>query len=448
VAGVDGTAVVIGASMAGLVTARVLSRRYANVTVLDRDELPAGDTPRRGVPQGAQPHVLLVSGLRELSGLFPGLGDELVERGGVRFDPGLGLCVHRYGNRWPRAATGLELVSMSRPLLESVVRDRVAKEPGVTIRDRVCVTALSGSDSTVTGVFLDTGELLDADLVVDCSGRGSRSGRWLAGLGLARPEQVEIKIGVTYTARVHRRSPGELDGWHGALILPAAPDENRAGWVLAIDSDRWLVAVGGWHIDAPPGDAESFTTFAKSLPDPILAELIAGAEPLTDPVTYRFPSSRRRLFERLQRPPAGYVTLGDAICSFNPIYGQGMSCAAMEAGALDRALAQHGAATAEMARDYYAATARIIATPWRFAVGGDFAHPATTGPRPRGIALSNWYARKIAIASQRDADINRVFMAVQQLVAPASELFRPGLAAKALWRARGADTPVSAAPGR
>jgi 2-polyprenyl-6-methoxyphenol hydroxylase-like FAD-dependent oxidoreductase len=444
-------AVVIGAGMAGLVAARVLSERCADVTVVDRDTLPEGSTPRRGVPQGAHPHVLLVSGLRELAGLFPGFEDELAGAGATRFDIGTGLCAYRYGRRWPREPTGLELVSVSRPQLELLVRDRVTDLPGVTVRDGVSVTALASDGGRVAGAVLDTGETLDADLVVDCSGRGSRSDRWLAGLGFPAPEHTEIKINVAYTTRLYRRGGDDLDGWRAAVVLPTPPRENRYGVALPIEGDRWIVAVGGWHIDAPPGDAAAFEEFAKSLPDPIVANLLATAEPVTDPVRYRFPTSRRRAFDRLDRLPAGYVALGDAVSSFNPIYGQGITVAAMAAGALGAALDRHGTATVEAARDYYRAAAGLIATPWRFAVGGDFAIPKTTGPRPRGVTLSNWYARRLALASQVAPDINATFLSVQQLIDPPSVLFRPGLIARVLWLNRpGARTadPAQASAAR
>ena len=432
----EGSAVVVGAGIAGLVAARVLSRRYPSVTVLDRDTLPDDPAPRRGVPQSAQPHVLLVSGMRELDALFPGLSDELVDKGALRFDSGLGLCVYRYGSRWPREASELELVSISRPLLEATIRERVVKEPGVTMRDGVSVNALSGLDGRVTGVFLDTGELLEADLVADCSGRGSRSDRWLAALGFPAPEQIEIKIGVTYTTRVFRRTAGQLEGWLAALVLPTPPGQNRIGTVLAIEDDRWLVTVGGWHVDHPPTDVASFEEYARSLPDPVVADLVRTAEPLTEPRLYRFPSSRRRRFETLDRVPAGYVALGDAVCSFNPIYGQGMTCAALQARALDQALERHGAATVEMARDYFAAAAKTLGTPGQFAVGGDFAYPGTVGPRPRGVAVTNWYGRRMSLASKRDPTLHRIFFTVQQLLAPPSTLFKPAVVAKVLWLSR------------
>jgi glycine/D-amino acid oxidase-like deaminating enzyme len=281
-------AVVIGAGMAGLVAARVLSDRYDAVTVLDRDALPEGSTSRRGAPQSSQPHVLLVSGLYELDRLFPGIAEELTAAGATRFDAGLGLCAYRYGRRWPRTPIGVDLVSASRPLIEAVVRAHVATRPGVTIRDRVAVTELAGSGDRVTGVVLDSDETLEADIVVDASGRGSRSDRWLAGLGFPSPARTDIKIGVTYTTRLYHRRADDLDRWQAAFVLPTPPEENRHGVALPIEGDRWIVTVGGWHIDTPPVTAAEFLAFAHSLPDPIIADLVDRAEPLTDPVVYRF----------------------------------------------------------------------------------------------------------------------------------------------------------------
>jgi 2-polyprenyl-6-methoxyphenol hydroxylase-like FAD-dependent oxidoreductase len=429
-------AVVIGASMAGLTAARVLSDRFASVTVLDRDTLPVGSAARRGVPQSDHLHVLLASGLRELESMFPGFTEELLAAGATRFDSGTGLCTFRYGRRWPREPSGLDLVSASRPRVESVVRSRVAQTPRVTIRDGVSVASLTGTGDRITGVVLDDGSTLDADLVVDASGRGSRSDRWLSALGFPTPETLEIKAGVTYTTRVYRRRPGDLEGWQAAMILPTPPRQQRLGGVVPIEGDRWIVTVGGWHIDSPPTDAVSFEQFAATLPDGIVADLIRTAEPLSDPALYRFPASRRRDFQLLDRLPAGFVTVGDALCSFNPLYGQGMTVAVMEARLLGAVLDERGGITEAMARGYYRAAATLIGTPWQFVVGGDFSFPRTTGPRPRGIKMSNRYVRRLALASQVRADINTSFVRVQQLIDPPSALFRPSLIARILWLTR------------
>jgi 2-polyprenyl-6-methoxyphenol hydroxylase-like FAD-dependent oxidoreductase len=430
----DDTAVVIGAGMAGLTAARVLSERFERVIVLDRDSLPDEPVPRRGVPQGSHPHILLASGLRELDERFPGFEAELIAAGGTKFDTGTGLCAYRLGRRWPSAPTGVALVSATRPLIEGLLRDRVTNLPGVTIRDRVAVSGLSGSAAGVTGVVLDTGETLRAGLVVDCTGRGARSDRWLTSLGLPAPAQLEVKVGVAYASRLYRRRPGDLPDWEALFTLPTSPHERVDGLALPIEGDRWLIGIGGWHFPEVPTEPEAFERFARELPDPLLGELIGRAEPLSDVMVAKFPSSRRRLFEKLAEPPPGYVALGDAICSFNPIYGQGMSCAAFSARALGAALDQHSGTA--MARHYYAAVARILETPWQFAVGGDFAYPQTTGPRPRGIRLRNWYSRQIAYASQIDPGVNRAFSRVQHLVDPPSVLMRPEFALRVLRKAR------------
>ncbi|WP_433375408.1 NAD(P)/FAD-dependent oxidoreductase [Actinoplanes sp. CA-142083] len=433
----DDRAIVIGAGVAGLAAARVLSRRYASVTVLDRDTLPYGPVPRRGVPQSEHPHILLVAGVREFSMLFPAFERELVSLGGTVLDTGADICSYRLGGRWPATPTGLTLISVSRPQLEAVLRARVTALPGVAVHDQVAVAGLAGRGDLVTGVVLDSGETLAASLVVDCSGRGSRSDRWLGSLGLPPPEQVEVKVGVSYSTRLYRRRPGDLGPWQAAVSLPAGPYEWMSAVAMPIEGDRWMIGLGGWHLADPPASAEAFEAYAKQLPDPLFADLISRSEPLSDVLVARFPSSRRRLFEQAAQLPGGYVALGDAVCSFNPIYGQGMTCAARQATALGDVLDRHKRVPdPAMVREYYAAVAKINETPWRFAVGGDFAFPGTTGPRPRGIALRNWYARQVTYASQLDPDVYRVATGVQHLVTPPSELFRPGFAAKVIRLAR------------
>jgi 2-polyprenyl-6-methoxyphenol hydroxylase-like FAD-dependent oxidoreductase len=434
---VEDRAVVIGAGIAGLAAARVLSMRYSSVTVLDRDTLPDQAEPRRGVPQGAHPHILLVSGLNELNTLFPAFEDELITAGGSKFDTGLGLATFRYGRRSRRIPTGLSLVSVSRPLIETILRKRVARLPGVAIRDEVAVSGLAGSKGVVNGVVLDTGETIGADLVVDGTGRGARSDRWLAALGFPAPDQAEVKIGVAYSTRVYRRRPGDMIDWQAAFTVPEPPRQKMAGVALPVEGDRWLVAIGGWHVAEPPADPEQLERYAKALPDTLVSDVMSRAEPLSDVAVARFPSSRRRLFERLDRLPAGYVAMGDAICSFNPIYGQGMTCAVQQASTLGQVLDRHERRSdASMARDFYAAAATVITTPWQFAVGGDFNYPETSGPRPRGVRLRNWYAKQITYAAQIDIGTSRIFNAVQQLLTPPNVLFRPGFVVRTLLLAR------------
>jgi deazaflavin-dependent oxidoreductase (nitroreductase family) len=430
------TAVVIGASVAGLAAARVLSDHYESVIVLERDELPNISASRRGVPQGVHSHVLVAAGLREFERLLPGFQADLIAAGGTAIDIGSGLYLSRYNRAWPPVPSGVEFVSLSRPMLELVLRERVAKLPPVVIHEGAAVTALAGTPDVVTGVLLATGEYIAAELVVDCTGRAGRSDRWMTDLGLPVPEQIDIKIGLGYTTRLFRRGRDDLDGWKGIVTLPTPPRESTVGVAFPIENDRWLVGLIGWHADDLPGDDASFTAAVRALPDPAIAGLLERVQPVTDPVTARLRSNHRRLFERLSRVPAGYVALGDAICSFNPFYGHGMTCAVQEAVALGTALEGHGRASAEMVRDYYAAVAAVVATPWQMAVDGDFAYAETAGPRPRGVGFRNWFAARLMLASQVIPDLKTTFFGVLQLVVPADRLMRPRVVMQVLLHGR------------
>jgi 2-polyprenyl-6-methoxyphenol hydroxylase-like FAD-dependent oxidoreductase len=426
------TAVVIGAGIAGLAASRALADRFRRVVVLDRDTLPDAAEPRRGAPQTHHAHVLLAAGQRALEELFPGLGDELVGAGAVPFDPGTDLRFYRYGRVWPAVPIGLRMLSMSRPLLELAVRRRVAGLPNVTIRDDAAVAGLTGDAVRVNGVTLSGGEQVPADLVVDCTGRGNRSDRWLSALGAPVPDAVEVKVGICYATRLYERKPGDLPEGIGAFVLPSPPGQRRVGLVLPVENDRWLVGLGGWHGEAPAPGEDGFLAHARSLPYSAVADVIADATPLTGIVVYQFPSSRRRRFERLRAVPAGFLTAGDAVCSFNPVYGQGMSCAAMEGLALGQALDRHPDGGPDLVRDFYRMAARIVAVPWRFAVGADFLYPQTTGRRPRGGRLLNAYARRLQLVAQGDPLVRRTFTEVQHLIRPPSALFAPAIAARVL----------------
>jgi len=423
--------------MAGLAAARVLADRFARVTVVDRDRLPPGPESRRGVPQSAHPHALLAVGREALEKLFPGLTDDLVERGALWVDVARDAVVWQLDGYRVRVDSGVTMLSMSRPLLESCVRRRLQTVPQVVILEETAAAGLTGRPGErVSGVELADGRTLTADLVVDASGRGSRSDRWLRELKFPAPRESAITVRVHYTTRLVRGQPDCLPGPGLIVVAESPPDHRRYGAAFSIEGDRWMVTLGGFHGAQAPTDPAGYQRFADSLPDTPIADLLRRAEPLTDPVAYTYPTSRRRHFERLRRIPAGYVAMGDALCSFNPVYGHGITVAALEAVTLAECLDRHGTTAAPMARDFYRRTGKLVTVAWQMAASTDFAYPGTEGPKPRGLALTHWYQRQVFRACHVSPEVVKTVVRVQHLLEPGSALLRPAMVAKVLRAAR------------
>jgi 2-polyprenyl-6-methoxyphenol hydroxylase-like FAD-dependent oxidoreductase len=428
------TAVVIGASMAGLATARVLSEHVDHVTILERDHLPQDAETRRGVPQGRHAHVLLGVGQQLLDGWFQGLAGELVDRGAVPFGTD-DIVWHQAGHYRVRSDLGFPAMSMSRPLLEGTVRDRLLRQcSNVTLRDGISVTRPLVEDGRVVGVLIDRAEHR-ADLVVDCSGRNTRSLDQLAEAGYRQPEVSAICIDMAYGTRVVRRRPDDLDG-KVAVVIDDPERGHRMGVMVPVEGDRWIVTVGSFHGDLVPTEPAGFENFARGLPAPEIARVLARTEALTPVLTHRMRTSQRRHMERLERTPAGFLLLGDGICSFNPIYGQGMSSAALQARALGEVIERHGLRSPKLAHAFYQRAAKVVDVPWKIAAGGDFADPRTTGPKPAGTDLINRYLDKVFRACHTSVAVARQTMRVQNLLARPESLMTPSMVLRVLLAAR------------
>ena len=435
-------AVVLGASMAGLVAAQVLADGYGQVTVVDRDELPETTSHRRGVPHGRHIHALLARGHQALEELFGGLTAELVAHGVPAGDVLADARLYFSGHRLRRAPTGLGLVCASRPVLEGHVRARVRARPNVTMLDRCDVVGLATTPDgrRVTGARVlrradgSAEELLGADLVVDASGRGSRTPAWLDALGYPRPEREEVRIGLGYATRTYRLPPDALGG-DLAVLQAATPGHPRAGALQVLEADRWMLTLAGILGDHPPTDPDGFLAFARSLRFPDIHEAVRDAEPLDDPVAFRFPASVRHRYERLDRFPDGLLVLGDAVASFNPIYGQGMSVAALEALTLRRHLER---GVEPQPRRWFRDLARIIDVPWDMAAGGDLVFPGVPGRRTPKVRLVNAYLARLHAAAAHDAHLAGAFLRVAGLVAPPQTLLRPGVVLRVLRNGRAA----------
>jgi 2-polyprenyl-6-methoxyphenol hydroxylase-like FAD-dependent oxidoreductase len=430
-------AVVIGAGMAGLTAAGALSRHFGKVTVIERDVLPAEAAPRRGTPQCQHAHMLLAGGLQALQTLFPGFADDLAKAGAVKIRNGLDLRMERPGfDPFPRRDLGFDIFCMSRPLLEAVTRRRVQQSQNIEIGTRSRATALVASRDAmrVEAVRYEEEDgaaaTLEADLVVEASGRCGLTLQLLEELSLPRPDETEIGIDQAYASTIVERPQNFAADWLGNIMLPSAPVSSRGAFLFPIEQQRWLLSIGGNHGDAPPADREGFMDFVKSLRTPTIHDAVRNARPLTDIVRYQLPCSTRRHFERLEAFPEGLLVTGDALCRFNPVFGQGMSVAAQEAVILERLLAEE-VPMARLARDFFAAIQNPLATPWGVAVT-DFVYPATRGVRPADLAQRLQYGVALTKLAAQDAEVHRLTTEVSQLLKPQAALREPALAARVM----------------
>jgi 2-polyprenyl-6-methoxyphenol hydroxylase-like FAD-dependent oxidoreductase len=444
---VGSRAVVMGASMAGLLAARPLADAFDEVVVADRDPLLEGAAPRRGVPQGRQVHALLARGRQALDELLPGLSQELVARGALRFDTGTDARVHLDRDRMVVVQrTGIEGILLSRPLLEDQVRRRVLAFPRVRAVPGVAAEpVLHGG--RVTGVRLDgngrAGEVLTADLVVDATGRGSHTPAWLERSGFARPAESTVDVGVSYSGFIFPRRPDDLDRVLVVLTF-AHPQQRRLAVTLAIEGDRWLITAIGYCGDRPPADLAGFRDFLDTTDAPEIAALARSREPLA-PVAavHRFPASVRRHYERLTVQPDGLLVTGDAVASFTPVYAQGMTVAALDALALREALA---GGPVGLSRRFTTAVGGIVDLVWDLSAGSDLALPYVPGSRPLKNRVLNRYMNMVTSACTVDAGVGVRFGRVINMLDRPETLIAPGMVLGVVRGARAALRAAEAAP--
>ena len=446
-------AIVLGASLGGLLAARVLTDHFARVTLVERDELPVAAENRKGVPQGRHSHALLARGAEGLERFFPGLTQALAVAGVPSGDIGLSCRFMLGGRRLQTCTTGLRAVLVSRPLLEHHVRQRVRERAGgLQLLQRHVARRLHFAGSRVSGVHVapmgepESERLLEADLIVDATGRGSKTPEWLGANGFPKPEDESVHVGVSYATRLFRRQPTDAAGDLG-IVIAAHPPNTRAGVAIVQEGGRWTVTLNGYFGERAPLDLNGFIEFARGLPSPDLYELIKAAEPLGDGVGANYPASVRRRFERLRRFPDRYLAFGDAICSFNPIFGQGMTVAVLQAELLEARLSE---GLDRLAPRFFAGASRVIDGPWSIAVGNDLRFPQAVGARSLGGRLINRYLDHYVRAAASDPVLSRAFFEVSNLRAPPASLLRPLLACRAFFPARkglalgaGADSPAA-----
>lgn len=422
------SAVVIGASAAGLLAASALSDHFDRVLVLEREVLPPPGQGRRAVPQGRHVHALLPGGLAAIEQLLPGFTAELLAGGAVRCDSMLEIRFVVAGHEMTRDAASATNILASRPYVEGHLRRRVLGLPNITLVDGTSVRGLvlDPKGTRVAGVELRD-EVLTCDLVVVATGRAGQLPTWLDALGFPAPSEEELTVDIWYVSR-HFAIPDGYLGRDKLILVSAQPGRPRGIGLFAQEDGSWLLTLFGYGIaHKPPTDDAGYVEFLASVAPRDVVAAIAAGQALDDVATHAFPASRRRRYERLRQFPGGLVALGDAICGFNPVYGQGMSVAALQAVALRQALSS---GDGRLSRRYFRSIRKIVDTAWDLAVGSDLSLPDVKGQRSLSIRLSNAWAERILQAAEADAYIAEAFGSVTDLLAPPTVLMRPRL----VWR--------------
>ena len=436
-----GRAVVVGGSISGLCAARALSPFFERVTVIDRDAYPTSVEDRPGVPQGRHVHALLARGRSELEALFPGFGRSLLDGGGLEIEFGLDFAALRPPGWAPRVPLGLQLLFASRALIETTIRTLFRNLPNVELRERTTATglAVTGGSPRVTGVRVSSldaplEEEIAADLVVDASGRASKAPEWLRAIGLEPPAETTVDSLSGYSTRWFTapdasRWPRHW-WWKGIWIDPKIPEDMLAAVLFPVERGRWIVTLGGLGGNYPPTDEQGFTDTLWKLRSPIIAEAVSLATPISPVYGNRAMANRFRHYESWKARLPGFVAVADSVCSFNPVYGQGMTAAAFCARVLGGCLRQYGPASPELPVRFFRAQARAERGAWGIATGADFMVPQTVGERPLASRVTVPYFKQLFEAAMDDTALLRRFVEVVNMVRPSWALFTPAMIAR------------------
>lgn len=432
-------AIVLGGSLAGLLAAHVLADHVDEVLVVDRDDLAHDLTgPRRGVPQSGHTHGLLAGGGRAIESILPGFGDALVARGALRSNTSRGQYLIS-GHLLATPAPGVNAVIASRTLIESELRRQVRAVPKITLLGGHDVVGLrvSCDRSRITGALVSRSgphrdsagrRELGAQVIIDATGRGSRAPAWLTRLGYPAPSESIVEAQVRYVSRLFHDQPGLHEDFDAAAA-GTSPGTGRTGAAMRYERGLWAVTLSGQFGEQPPSDLEGYLAYARSLPLHSIAEIIRRCEPAGEALTYSFPASRWRHWEDRTPRPEGLVIIGDAVCSFNPVYGQGMSSAALQADRL-RSLLDSGG-TSDLAHRSATAFAKVVASPWAQSTGTDLRFPGQ--PRkPLVGRLVDRYIDRSAVVATSDVTVSTAVSRVIHMLDPATALFAPRIVLRVL----------------
>ncbi|BAU12392.1 hypothetical protein LEP3755_29210 [Leptolyngbya sp. NIES-3755] len=435
-------AAIVGGSLAGLLMGRVLADHFDRVTIIERDAYPDQPIPRKGVPHSRFPHTLMIRGQQILESLFPGLRAELIDAGAIELDSLNDLAFLTPAGWAARSASNLSLLSCSRDLLDWSIRRRVATLPNVQFLTETSVRGLltDTEHKKIIGVSLhqrnaETNTELRADLIVDASGKASHTPDWLRALGYESPPEIEVNAFVGYVARIYQPPADRSIDWKMVFMPAAPPQRHRGGAIFPIEGDRWIISLAGGDRDYPPTNEAGFLAFARTLPSPIIADMIERSTPLTPIYAYYGNENRLRQYDQCSLP-THLIVVGHAACSLNPTYGQAMTVAALEAMTVDRFFQHHAIRNLDtQTHQLQQQLAKAHQEAWSAAIGMDYRYQSTQSQSINATTrFVNWYWEQLMALSLDRASVFRTFLEVLHLIKPSIVLFRPAILVPVLVR--------------
>lgn len=419
-------AIVIGGGMAGKLTARVLSDFYNEVLIIEKDSEPLGPYPRKGVPQGEHLHALLFAGADGLEELFPGITEDFHSTGAVKINSTQDLTWFHHGVWKLRFDGGYTTTLQTRPNLEWHIAQYIKKIPNVTTLHNRAVKNFLFDDkkNQILGVELNSSTLIHADLVVDASGTSSFTSTWLEKRGSHVPGE-SVKIGLTYFSKLFQLPEKKRD-WKIKLLYATPPQEKIGGTISLVEGNRYVVTISSYHHAADEKEVlwndSGFLALSKRLPKQDIYEEIKDAVPVSNTSIYRIPQITWRRFDKVADLPKSLLLIGDTICRIDPVFGQGMSIAVLEALALKKILEGNRQSFEKL---FQRQAAKIIAPIWGMVVTEDFRYPETVGKKPLGLSIQQWYAKKIFVLSSENQMVYDSLVQVMNLVSPMTGLMKP-----------------------
>ncbi len=443
-------AIVIGGSMAGLLTARVLTDHFDQVTVVERDHYPENADVRKGVPQARHVHALLARGQEIMEQLFPGLDNDFAAAGLLSYEWGSDSLYLTAGGWLKRFNTGIITRLGSRAAIDHIVHRRLISDYKVTFLEDHQVDGLvtTPGKTRVIGVQVTqrggsrTQQTLNADLIIDATGRGSKAGEWLTGMGYTAPEETVVNSYVGYATRWYEKPDDPSIDWKVLFILARPPQLKRGAAIFEVEGNKWIATLAGVNKDYPPLDEAGWLEFSKGLPTLAFYEAIKNAKPISDISGYQRTSNHWRHYEKLSRFPDGLMIVGDAVCAFNPIYGQGMTVAALDALLLDKTLKANAVSTSGLSLKFQRELGASLKTVWLMATGEDLRYPETEGFKPDTMTrFMQKYMDQVAKLLPKDEAMTLAFIDVSNFRKPPTSLFSPRIVAKVIAEAlKGGET--------